>query len=419
MSELPKLIKFPRTEHFWNLGAATRQDKVYSGPVSGAFIVEEKIDGANLGIRLHQNQILVQNRSHYLSGEEHPQFKSVHQFVEQHRESLTNILANDHILFGEWCLAKHTIPYSRLPAYFVAFDLYDAKRNSFCSRQDFHRRLKQVRIPVAPVIGQVDVQNRGEMETEIMTFLEQPSVFRSDGGFLEGVILRQGNMRLKVVRGDFRQSCEGLHWTRKGFKKQRIDFGFTPKYIETCYSLAAQPTSNEKSRFQDRRGRKHRKMLQKIHVPRCIMLIGVPGSGKSTFATALREGLFRPCVIANQDDLGKRKCREVAASKTTVVLDRCNLQCSERAEWRKIMHNPSPKELTAVVFKRSIEECIHSAENRPDHPTIANHQGARIVRHQERVEQPLSKEERKSFGAIENVHDFSDARALLQKWGCC
>jgi hypothetical protein len=30
-----------------------------------------------------------------------------------------------HILFGEWCRAQHSVFYSRLPDYFLAFDIWD------------------------------------------------------------------------------------------------------------------------------------------------------------------------------------------------------------------------------------------------------------------------------------------------------
>jgi hypothetical protein len=37
------------------------------------------------------------------------------------------------ILFGEWVYAKHSIHYSKLPAYFIAFDIFDLQNQSFLS----------------------------------------------------------------------------------------------------------------------------------------------------------------------------------------------------------------------------------------------------------------------------------------------
>lgn len=42
------------------------------------------------------------------------------------RITLCQILEpNRHILFGEWLFAKHSKHYTSLPAYFIAFDIYD------------------------------------------------------------------------------------------------------------------------------------------------------------------------------------------------------------------------------------------------------------------------------------------------------
>ena len=38
------------------------------------------------------------------------------------------------ILFGEWLYAQHSISYSNLPDYFLAFDLYNKKKKLFYNR---------------------------------------------------------------------------------------------------------------------------------------------------------------------------------------------------------------------------------------------------------------------------------------------
>lgn len=75
---LDNFFKFPRTRHLVNTGGSsvTRDDLVmdagelasFVGPNGRVLTIEEKLDGANLGISLDTNyQVLCQNRSHYVS----------------------------------------------------------------------------------------------------------------------------------------------------------------------------------------------------------------------------------------------------------------------------------------------------------------------------------------------------------------
>ena len=55
-------------------------------------------------------QIKVQNRSKYINHKTHIQFQNLDQWVTNHSEDLYAVLEDsDHILFGEWMYAKHSI----------------------------------------------------------------------------------------------------------------------------------------------------------------------------------------------------------------------------------------------------------------------------------------------------------------------
>ena len=139
---LPSLIKYPRTTHLFDAGgtATSVDDLILPGldmivPVfcngRNQVIIEEKIDGSNLGISLcpYSCQILVQNRSHYISRGDHAQYNRIPEWIEQHRQVLTTdiLKGGNRILYGEWVTARHSMPYKKLPAYFIAFDIYDKK----------------------------------------------------------------------------------------------------------------------------------------------------------------------------------------------------------------------------------------------------------------------------------------------------
>jgi len=115
-----KLLKFPRTPHLLDLGAATSDDLVTPQSLSSSVqpgqvvIFTEKVDGANMGISLDENRrIIVQNRSHYVESTTHRQFKKLGWWIEAHEHELQAILGSDEtfverfILYGEWLACTH------------------------------------------------------------------------------------------------------------------------------------------------------------------------------------------------------------------------------------------------------------------------------------------------------------------------
>lgn len=141
MSTEKDFLKFLRTRHIFDAGGngVSRDDLVLSSKESENFlrnttlILEEKVDGANIGISIAENyQIKVQNRSHYVNSSTHKQFSTLDSWIEQHSEDLFSILKPErHVLFGEWLLAKHSIHYTSLPDYFLAFDVFDKDERRF------------------------------------------------------------------------------------------------------------------------------------------------------------------------------------------------------------------------------------------------------------------------------------------------
>ena len=147
------LYKFPRTKHLFDAGGSgvSRDDllmdkgeegKFYCSRSSGkkgklsndpVVVVEEKVDGANLGISVGPDMtVLVQNRSHYVNSQTHRQFSTLDSWIEEHRAGLVALLEpGRHVLFGEWLYAKHSIHYTRLPDKFLGFDIYDRDLDVF------------------------------------------------------------------------------------------------------------------------------------------------------------------------------------------------------------------------------------------------------------------------------------------------
>ena len=456
----------------------------------GPLIVEEKIDGANLAFRRvideqGNERILVQNRSRYISSNDHSQFSRIHDWVSQYQTDLLQILTGEHlILYGEWCAARHTISYDRLPGLFVAFDMYDSMEHKFYSRARFHQSLSNTRIPVVPTIGvhtfsatqspsignSNNKRNRSKgrkirdqsLQVQIQALLERPSAFATTGTTLEGVVLRrdQGPWLLdkaKMVRPDFTKGCaENGHWFKRPIVKQRVDYAFGEDYLKTCLRYAAMtsqtdivaPPSLGETKAGDTKPLSARELQKQAKqqkeqfaqqkrrlrcIPPCIMLMGLPGAGKSTFARRLQEGLEKQramdtdvpaVVIASQDTLGRRECERVASSATKtknaiVVVDRCHLTSSERNDWMERLQNPAPSRVTLICFSATAQTCLERVQERPAHPTLKAGPGAARIVHNcaLRLELPNDKE-RRLYGSVHRIETAEQATNLLTSWGC-
>ncbi|KAH7335567.1 P-loop containing nucleoside triphosphate hydrolase protein [Rhizoctonia solani] len=117
-----------------------------------------------------------------------------------------------------------------------------------------------------------------------------------------------------------------------------------------------------------------RKCKLKSNIPTLIILCGLVGSGKSTFATALQREFpeFRRC---NQDELGRREDveREVCAALAqglSVCVDRTNFDPGQRRTWIDIARQYPEVEIWGVTMDTPYETCHARLIERKDHPTL-------------------------------------------------
>lgn len=113
-------------------------------------------------------------------------------------------------------------------------------------------------------------------------------------------------------------------------------------------------------------------MNSSISSPSVKILVGIPGSGKSTYASELiRQGY----VCINQDTLGSRSaCIEafIKALKAgkPIVIDRTNVNKSQRGLWVDIAKTYNAQNIVCVLFDVPTETCIERVIKRENHPTI-------------------------------------------------
>ena len=221
-------FKFPSTPHLALLGnVEVRDDKVMSDDERDNFllhelVVEEKVDGANLGISFDfEGNIRVQNRGAYLHLPSIGQWKKLSEWLAPRIDVLFEQLIDRYILFGEWCYAQHSVLYNRLPDWFLGFDIYDKKAGRFfsCTRRDKAFR--------AIGISQVPKVDRGHFTFEELKKLLSKSHLSDKPA--EGLYFRidQGDwlvQRAKLVRPSFIQSVEH-HWLQFGHQIKQVGAG--------------------------------------------------------------------------------------------------------------------------------------------------------------------------------------------------
>jgi ATP-dependent RNA circularization protein (DNA/RNA ligase family) len=222
-----EFFRFPHTPHLAWLGKGQpRDDKVLSANearefLSGLVVLEEKVDGANLGLSIGADgALLAQNRGQYLQRPFKGQFSRLESWMTCYESALTDALGENQILFGEWLAATHSIAYDLLPDFFLVFDVYDrstgrfwstARRNALAERLGFHV-----------------VRNMGSRHFELSELtqlvLQSSSAYRQ--GSCEGIYLRREDAdwliaRTKLVRPDFVQSIEE-HWRSRTLRWNRL-----------------------------------------------------------------------------------------------------------------------------------------------------------------------------------------------------
>ncbi|MHB1282316.1 MAG: RNA ligase family protein [Metallibacterium scheffleri] len=220
-------FRFPHTPHLAWLGeGAPRDDKVLAPEearalLAGKVVVEEKLDGANLGLsRAPDGSLRAQNRGQYLSTPHMGQFARLPAWLAQHEAGLRAVLTPDLILFGEWCAARHSLDYAALPDWFLLFDVYDRTAGKFWSSARRNVLAAQAGLVTVPLVW------RGHATLDQVKHLVNGTPSRYRNGPLEGVVIRSESadwceVRAKLVRAQFAQTIED-HWRHRAVQWNRV-----------------------------------------------------------------------------------------------------------------------------------------------------------------------------------------------------
>ncbi len=209
------MIKYPRTQHIEGSRLQSGDedlDGVRFTEIKGLHLaVEEKIDGANAGIRFDDDgQLFLQSRGHFLTGgprEKH--FNLFKQWAMTVSWPLFERLGSRHVLFGEWLYAKHTCFYDLLPHYFLEFDILDTETGDFLSTPRRREMLAGLPIVSVPVLHEGPVESLDDL-----TAFVRPSLYKSRGwrGTLARVAGERGVDPAQAAKEtDASDEAEGLY----------------------------------------------------------------------------------------------------------------------------------------------------------------------------------------------------------------
>jgi hypothetical protein len=225
-----EFVKFPRTPHLFG-AKGTDDDKHLSEADSLEFladeslIVEEKLDGTNVGLHFTADgKQVLQCRGHLITEGMHPQYDLFKQWATVQRRLLEERLEDRYILFGEWVYAKHSIHYRSLSHYFYEFDIYDKVRQQFLDLEQRLTIFADSTLQTVPVLHQGAIRRADLLKligpSHFDSQFENPLSGRTDN-LMEGLYLRtEANGvvtgRAKTVRPEFVEKIkQSTHWQQQ------------------------------------------------------------------------------------------------------------------------------------------------------------------------------------------------------------
>jgi predicted kinase len=153
--------------------------------------------------------------------------------------------------------------------------------------------------------------------------------------------------------------------------------------------------------------------------PFLLLLVGLPGAGKSTFAKEMVALMPDKYVRVNQDELKTRQKCENLARRTIdegkcPVVDRCNFDAKQREKFIKIAVE-SKIGVECVVFQVSADECVRRCRSRNDHPTVHSSEAKAVVKEIARHYAPPSPNNKEGIRRVHVVsNQASRERALCE-----
>lgn len=225
------LPEFPKTPHLpYNPNVDPDDIVAESHEVSSVFTgtinIEEKIDGASVGMTILDGNPLIRNRDRILSKgctkntAAKKQFSNIWNWFYKNKKRFEALAKKGPFsIFGEWCWAQHGIIYNQLPDWFIAYDVYNYEQSKFVAPCIAREMLQDLEFVTPTLIFQGRFNDGYDQLTE---WAERKSSFSDSQA--EGIYIKTSDekwvlQRFKMVRSGFER---GKFWNPKQLKKNQI-----------------------------------------------------------------------------------------------------------------------------------------------------------------------------------------------------
>lgn len=189
---------------------------------NGKLVIEEKMDGANVGIIRHKKGFHLQKRGSLVGSSEHPQFQRFHAWANNEKYDSIMKIPLHCTVYGEWLYATHNIPYRNLPDYFLMFDVWNNIKKRYLDR--FEREdfiiLNNLDFYQVPILfdGYIDYEDAIKMIPRASEY----------GEYAEGIVVKRYTKGRQYYKGKIvdprfhKELEESDHWRDKPFKVNEL-----------------------------------------------------------------------------------------------------------------------------------------------------------------------------------------------------
>ncbi len=187
---------------------------------SSAVTIEEKMDGANIGIIRHKKGFSLQKRGSLVGQSEHKQFQFFHGWANYKKYDNIMAVPEGYLLYGELLYAVHTIYYDMLPDYVLLFDIWDGNKNRWLDREARTNFCNKYEFDQVPFIDH-GYYSRFTVEK----LMPEKSFY---GSVAEGMVIKRYTKsgeyyRGKIVKPQFiKEMEESDHWMHKEVKRNKL-----------------------------------------------------------------------------------------------------------------------------------------------------------------------------------------------------
>lgn len=147
--------KYPRVPRFDGTGSIPSDDLVLSATdravlINADVLVEEKLDGMNVVLWCEGGTPQVGTRGGEDTRDRSGERGRLRIWANMRSNHLATGLHDRLVLYGEWLRRRHGVPYDRLPAELIGFDILDRETGEFIGMQQRDALLRRIGIAKPP-----------------------------------------------------------------------------------------------------------------------------------------------------------------------------------------------------------------------------------------------------------------------------